>query len=478
MWCWVSVRGSDLGNESRVEAWSDARMAQRRRANDQLAGRARGGETAAAGEYFAQNLSFIRTMANKIAHAGIDPDDLAAEAISRLLAQWARGEGPATDVNGYLIRSMRNRMIDEWRSPRSRTAELNEDQLELPPFYDSTLSTDLAKEFQYVTDALKSLPRDQQFVLVETLVQGRKPAELAAELGRPANAIYSLNRRAKLGLRRATLRAVLQDAAPSECQEAAESLPERVADDIGSTTNTTGMSHIRECDRCRRAWATFASLSTALGVPALMVVSNTVNAPGAQAVVVSSDPETESEHVENLPGARRRSFGATFAAIAAILVGVLTVVAAVAGWSFDGIRSPGERPRDAADTSQLAVTSEVESPGHARLDVNFSTRAQSTQLELTLPAGMRITQLPATWNCGRPGATVTCEASGSVTGVIELQDDRDEELGEYRLAVRADYGGYTVTGSAHERITATPRRVSATSESPEYQWLTPPALTG
>ncbi|WP_254791517.1 RNA polymerase sigma factor, partial [Curtobacterium sp. MCBA15_005] len=60
----------------------------------------------------------------------IDPEDLLSEALVRLVEKWASGNGPSEHVNAYVIRSMRNRVIDELRSPRSKTDAVEDEQLD------------------------------------------------------------------------------------------------------------------------------------------------------------------------------------------------------------------------------------------------------------------------------------------------------------------------------------------------------------
>lgn len=95
-------------------------------------------------------------------------------------------------------------------------------------------------------------------MLKAVVVDGRKPGDLEGELARRAPAISSLLRRAKLSLRRATLRVVLEEDAPADCRRAAGDLPESVAVQMEDVSRSRGMAHIRTCDRCRAAWGRFA----------------------------------------------------------------------------------------------------------------------------------------------------------------------------------------------------------------------------
>lgn len=186
-----------------------------RHPNDKLAHDANAGSRVAAGTYLRNNLSYLQHMGRGIAQGRIEADDLVADALSALLAVWAKGTGPTSSVNSYVIRSMRNAMIDERRSPRSRVESIADMDDALPPEQLSTRDIDLHREYGYVTAALLSLPPDQQTILRATLIDGRKPADLEGELQRPASALCALGLRARTALRRTTLRVVVEEDAPA-----------------------------------------------------------------------------------------------------------------------------------------------------------------------------------------------------------------------------------------------------------------------
>jgi RNA polymerase sigma factor (sigma-70 family) len=308
---------------------SDERDHEQRARNDEHAAAANAGDRDAAGIYLKENLQYLTSMARWLAGNTMDPDDLASECIANLLALWKRGKGPTAQPNAYLIRSMRNRLIDERRSPRSRVLGLSETEHQLPPQHLATRRIDLHREFQYVQDALLSLPDDQQRVLRATVIDGRKPAELSAELNRSPSAIYSLNHRAKASLRRATLQQVLSDGASRECRHAAARLPDTIAGSPDDVADLRATEHQRSCDRCRAAWARFSSMA-ALGILALLVAGNTV---------LQTTPANASEKLTasrwRVPGSRQAWAVAAIAAGSALVVGIGLWV-----WSSTPVQAP------------------------------------------------------------------------------------------------------------------------------------------
>ena len=224
-------------------------------ANNSLTQLAAEGDTEAAAQYLTANWEYLFRMANRVCGGVIDPDDLLAEAITALLARWRTGDGPTTGVNGYVVTSMRNRIIDELRSPRSKTSALEQVEDLAAPTAEGFRTAELHHEFALVRRAFDGLPSDQRDVLRATLLEGIKPRELEERLGRPATAIYSLTRRSSLSLRRAMLKEVLQDNAPEDCARNAARLPAVVPDNPDDATHSPAMDHIRTCERCRTAWA-------------------------------------------------------------------------------------------------------------------------------------------------------------------------------------------------------------------------------
>ena len=75
---------------------------------------------ARADDAFRAHYPSLRRRAAHIGGALLDGEDLLAEAFEGMLRQWSRGHAASSGVAGYLTRSMRNRVIDEARSPRSR----------------------------------------------------------------------------------------------------------------------------------------------------------------------------------------------------------------------------------------------------------------------------------------------------------------------------------------------------------------------
>lgn len=430
----------------------------RRALDDQRAQAANTGDRAAAGAYLADNLPRLLSMARWIANGVVEPEDLASEAITGLLGVWAQGTGPTTNPNTYVARSMRNRVIDEYRSPRSRVRGVENLDRELPAHLDTTRDADLHREYRHVLTALASLPADQQFVLKAVVVDGRKPGELEAELKRPASAIYSLMRRAKVGLRRATLRVVLEEDAPERCRRAAKNLPESVTDLVEDAVDSRGMSHIRSCARCRAAWGRFGGMSSLLGVVTVLVVGQ-VAVPSDSAHADEVRSPTDAAPRSAAPRGGRsgpRPLILRVAAFVAVATGALLIVLA-----FPAVQQfLGEEPPAAA--LRFSVVSKTLADHRAQIDVDLDLRGtEDVIVDLRLPEAVRVIRPPEGWACGETKTGWVCETSGDARGTFVLFDSRADEEGDYRLGLRGHRGDRDVAGAASGGIRSVEQTVTA-----------------
>lgn len=444
--------------------------------SEHLAAAAAAGDLAAAGRFFAENLPFFSSMARKVAgSSAFDPADLLAETMLRVIEKWAVGQGPTEHAVAYVVQTMRNQMKDFLKSPRSHVETFDPDLEISEPAEEALHQVEIRDDLEIVRSALALMPEDQQRVLRATVIEGRKPGELVEELGRPAPAIYSLLRRAKLGLRRTMLRVLLEGHAPEECRKAAAGLPESVPDDPTDLPAAGRTRHYKECVRCRLIWGRFARMAL-LGVLPLLVLSGVLDtqAVPAQANGVGEDPRPTSvegngraasgraaRHRTPLgkdPGSarygepshkiraliRRRSFGNGALGVLALGTVLLTFVGVAALtrtlWFTPGPDASLQVDSE-ADGGALLLGVEFEVPGHR-------WHTERMDIELTKPIEAIIP--PEGWTCRVNGATAHCTTSWQNTpgGAIRVVPVASGPLG-YQLAIEATVEtGYRAVGTA------------------------------
>ncbi len=415
--------------------------------------RAATGDRDAAGRYFSENLGLLGGLARRIAGGVLDPEDLLSEAMVTVLGHWSTGTGPATNATAYIAVLMRNRVKDELKSPRSRVDGF-EDWDELPALgTPAPARVDVHNEVRILREALDSLPADQRSVLIEMTAFGTKPRELEGTLHRPAPAISSLHRRAKIALRRAVFRVVLEEGAPESCRRAIRAIPEKFGD-LPERGAIRGEDHFDDCERCTRAWRRFAGLTSAFGLLPLLVVSlRTFEAPaaavaaegtvaagstggnsagtstgaalalapgtGAASVAAPAIPASAAASARRLPRVRwsaRSIIGLTLMGGAGILLGALALSAGTGSLWF------APEPRASFTATATANATEI------RYAVRFGVEDQSwsnSELHLRVDSPVRGVQAPAGWICAVTETAVNCAtpASGATGGNFIIHTD-------------------------------------------------------
>ncbi|QZY52245.1 sigma-70 family RNA polymerase sigma factor [Leucobacter tenebrionis] len=425
---------------------------------DRLAQLAREGDRMAASQLLVEVMPRLAVISRREAKGLLEPEDLQAHAVEKLLGLWAEGEGPANGVVGYLVRTMHNRVIDEARSPRSQTRNLHETE-DFASDEDPSKLVEFDREKRWVQGALKRLVPDQRRVMIGIYAEDLKPADLAEELGKSPNAVYSLHRRSKIALRRATLQEALVEGAPPVCRDAAEQLPDVIEEDIEETRNggAAGMAHITGCDRCRAAWSRFGSITSALGIGGLLALTVNSSTP---AVALTSDSTALSYGAKDSagkPGPIEKSSGDAsgeprprwrWAATGASL-GLLA--GAIGGLAICRYADPVTPPVPSG-----ALTMSVENRGDVRVTVGFSIDSDSweqEQFELAFPESLSLKYTPDGWDCDESTSSVRCEDTGDRPLHGTFVFDGDGSLGdELRVSLRATSESNEFRGYASSEV--------------------------
>lgn len=420
------------------------------------------GDRRAAGEYFAIHLPRLSALARRVAGTSFDPGDLLGEALLIVLGKWADGTGPTGNVNAYITKIMRNRLLDEFKSPRSQVRYLEPTEDPMAHEDERIRLIEIGPELDLVRRALDQLRPEQREILTAIVLDGHKPRELEERFDRPATAIYSLTKRAKTNLRRAMLRLMLEEDARPECAAAARRLPEVVGDTPEETTGGRSAEHYRTCRRCRRKWAGFAALAT-LGVAPLLIVGDLMNAAPASADTgeeTSEEPRAQEPTASAPPapqGAPPTGRSVLSRAITAVGIAVATVgvalVALLAIAFFTRTLWFVVEPEAQIDVDATALTrTELElSLDFEVVDETWHTRA----LTLTLSEDVYIASVPAGWECTSSGREVTCATDevNAPGGSFRLEHEPAAQATEYWIELDTlTEDGATVVGTASGRV--------------------------
>lgn len=228
-----------------------------------LLARARSGDTRSADVLWIRVRPSVLGVARSITGNQHDAEDLASEAMTKVFAAIADGQGPSESVLPYLYATMRNLHISMLRRQARVGTPLELDEQRVLNLV--TEEPD-AIESELVTQAFKALPDRWRHVLWASLVEGRHGNEIADELCIKPAAVHALKSRALEGLRQGYLS---EHAKRSEEQECAA--VHRVLASIarGRSRRSTDLNqvwrHLRGCEHCAEGYREITAINNRIG---------------------------------------------------------------------------------------------------------------------------------------------------------------------------------------------------------------------
>lgn len=214
----------------------------------------RDGDLGAYGVLFGRHAKPLLRAAFGFGAGLVEPHDLVAEAFMRVLLALRRGNGPTDGLRPYLIVTMRNLAAMGWtRENRvERFGDLSQlgHAARINPELGSDELAERRWKCQVVSSAFLSLPGRWREVLWALEVDGKRPRELAPQLGMSPNAVSSLAVRAKEGLRRAYLQVQVPDADDPRCRTTRERLGPWLRGDLCAPRAKAVAAHLADCRSC------------------------------------------------------------------------------------------------------------------------------------------------------------------------------------------------------------------------------------
>jgi RNA polymerase sigma factor (sigma-70 family) len=168
--------------------------------DDLLVCRVRSGDMDAYGLLFARHAEVARRVARR--HGGFEEaEDVVAEVFAAVLGQIRAGRGPTSSYRAYLLTAIRYEA--RRRAVMARRCEPVADP---EPTHPTGGPHDGGRHHEErMREAYATLPERWRVALWHLEVEGRRPRELAAELGLSPNAVAALGYRARAALRSAYL---------------------------------------------------------------------------------------------------------------------------------------------------------------------------------------------------------------------------------------------------------------------------------
>ena len=183
-----------------MTAWDDSALARA----------VRTGDMQAAGALHARHYAFAVRAARGIGNPGI-AEDLASEAMTKVVAALLNGRGPDRAFRAYLLTTMRNLFRDRLRKL--------DGEISVDPMEEGAMDrpepdpTERAIERRVVLDVMAELPERWREVLWRTIVIEEPLHVVGASMGLNANAVAALSYRARSAFTKAYVRAVSTAAA-------------------------------------------------------------------------------------------------------------------------------------------------------------------------------------------------------------------------------------------------------------------------
>ncbi len=160
---------------------------------------ARDGEGEAYAELYRRYRPAARAAAASLRVPRCEREDVIEEAFANILAALRKGRGPSESFRPYLIAAVRNITFS-----RSRAHVRAQDgYIRLTTELQTAEAVSEFDTGDLVSEAFGQLPERWREVLIAIEVEGRRPAQLAPEMGMSPNAVSALVARARRGLRSA-----------------------------------------------------------------------------------------------------------------------------------------------------------------------------------------------------------------------------------------------------------------------------------
>jgi RNA polymerase sigma factor (sigma-70 family) len=180
-----------------------------------------------------------------------DPEDIAAESFTRVLAAIRRGRGPVRAFRAYLVTVVRNTAMTWGMASHEVPVADPYDLVDQSALLQPGASATAEERESPVLIALRSLPDRLRTVLWYGVVEGYSPVEIAQLLGITANAAGVLAFRAREALRQAWIQVQISPGAmPQACSTTIDQLGALARDTLPSGRRSVVLAHLHGCPLC------------------------------------------------------------------------------------------------------------------------------------------------------------------------------------------------------------------------------------
>lgn len=225
----------------------------------------RNGNTDAFAELFNRHRNAAFRLASMHADDSYMAQDFVAEAFLRVLQALKAGGGPSTSFRSYLLKVLRNVVVECGRSSGRNVSVPDVSIYEAECA--ASAGNEALKKYEHglALKALASLPDRWRTVLWCTIVNSQQPAAIADTMGISPNSVAALAYRAKEGLRQAYLTVHLDHQRYSgQCSYYVGRLAAYSRGRLGECGSTEMMLHLDACSACKTLYQEIMELNDLL----------------------------------------------------------------------------------------------------------------------------------------------------------------------------------------------------------------------
>ncbi|WP_051196405.1 sigma-70 family RNA polymerase sigma factor [Jonesia quinghaiensis] len=295
-----------------------------------------------------------------------DPEDVAQECFTRLLAALQAGDTVDGPVRPYLY-VLAKHIITSWQEP-----VVPAPNSQLPDIWEET--TEAFDYNENVVSAFRSLPPEWRSVLWYTEVEGMAPSELAPVMGISANAVAALAYRAREGLRNAWLQThVTATPQAGECAWATERIATHARASLSPRQTQRMQRHLHLCPTCPQLLAEVQQVASRLRTT--LVPLFLAPALAASLLATKSTAATECSAGQGLWA----SLCAKAATIAPLrIVGAVTATGLVGVGIGAGVLAGTALPGFGGDSAPVAII-EVSRPDYGGPNFSLASKYDSSE---------------------------------------------------------------------------------------------------
>lgn len=199
-------------------------------------------------EAYREHAPALLNYARRLTSSSAQAEDWVAEAFLRTIAATRRGNGPTSDIRGYLFAAVRSVRAEAYRAPVTYLPR--PDMPENHPELVIEDQSDALVDASVAASAFATLPARWQQVLQLTTVEDGRVEDAAEELGISSGAATVLAFRAREGLRTAYLQEWVPRAERPECITPRPLLARWVRDALPEAQAKMVATHVDECEDC------------------------------------------------------------------------------------------------------------------------------------------------------------------------------------------------------------------------------------